>query len=57
LTPGDPTPEVTWWRDSHLIDTSFEATYSGTVQNTLSVPQISREDLGASLSCQVKTTP
>ncbi len=49
---GDPTPELTWWRDSHLIDTSFESTFSGTVQNTLSVPQISREDLGATLSCQ-----
>ena len=49
---GDPMPEVTWWRDSHLIDTSYESTFSGTVQNTLSVPQISRDDLGATLSCQ-----
>ena len=49
---GDPMPEVTWWRDSHLIDTSYESTFSGTVQNTLSVPQVSRDDLGATLSCQ-----
>ena len=45
-------PEVTWWRDSHLIDTSYESTFTGTVQNTLSVPQVSRDDLGATLSCQ-----
>lgn len=45
-------PQVTWWRDSHLIDSSFERTFSRTVQNTLSVPQVSREDLGASLTCQ-----
>ena len=45
-------PQVTWWRDSHLIDSSFEKTYSHTVQNTLSVPQVTREDLGAALTCQ-----
>ena len=45
-------PQVTWWRDSHLIDSSFEKTFSTTVQNTLSVPQVTREDLGATLTCQ-----
>ena len=45
-------PQVTWWRDSHLIDSSFEKTFGHTVQNTLSVPQVSREDLGATLTCQ-----
>ena len=49
---GDPMPQVTWWRDSHLIDSSFEKTFGHTVQNTLSVPQVSREDLGATLTCQ-----
>ena len=45
-------PQVTWWRDNHLIDSSFEKTFSRTVQNTLSVPQVTREDLGATLMCQ-----
>ena len=45
-------PLVTWWRDSHLIDSSFEKTFARTVQNTLSVPQVTREDLGAILTCQ-----
>ena len=45
-------PQVTWWRDNHLIDSSFEKTFSKTVQNTLSVPQVTREDLGATLTCQ-----
>ena len=45
-------PQVTWWRDSHLIDSSFEKTFGRTVQNTLSVPQVTREDLGATLTCQ-----
>ena len=48
---GDPTPQVTWWRDSHLIDSSFEGTYKQTVQNTLSIPNISTEDLLAELTC------
>lgn len=48
---GDPTPQVTWWRDSHLIDSSFEGTYKQTVQNTLSIPNISKEDLLAELTC------
>ena len=45
-------PQLSWWRDSHLIDSSFEKTFGRTVQNTLSVPQVSREDLGAMLTCQ-----
>ena len=52
LLKGQPMPQVSWWRDSHLIDSSFEKTFGRTVQNTLSVPQVSREDLGAMLTCQ-----
>ena len=48
---GDPAPEVTWWRDSHLVDSSFEGTYKHTVQNTLSIPNISKDDLLAELTC------
>ena len=48
---GDPPPQVTWWRDSHLVDSTFEGTYKQTVQNTLSIPNISKEDLLAELTC------
>lgn len=49
---GDPVPQVTWWRDSHLLDSSFETTFSQTVQNTLTIDKVSRKDLGAILTCQ-----
>ena len=49
---GDPSPQVTWWRDSHLIDSSYEASYSRTVQNGLSLKDLSRAELGAQLTCQ-----
>jgi len=42
-------PEVTWWRDSHLIDTSFESTFAGTVQVTLN--RLTKCLFGASLAC------
>ena len=51
---GDPLPEVTWWRGSHLVDSTFESTYSRTVQNTLTLRKVKREDLGAALTCQAK---
>eukprot|EP00094_Tigriopus_californicus_P006982 TCALIF_06722-PB protein Name:"Similar to Nphs1 Nephrin (Rattus norvegicus)" AED:0.15 eAED:0.15 QI:0/0.73/0.56/0.93/0.46/0.5/16/48/873 len=49
---GDPVPQVTWWRDSHLLDSSYETTFSQTVQNTLTIDKVSRKDLGAILTCQ-----
>ena len=51
LLLGDPTPTVTWWRDSHLVDSSFEGTYKQTMQNTLSIPNINKQDLLAELTC------
>ena len=50
--PGDPPPQVTWWRDSHLIDSSYEGSYSRTVQNGLRLHNVSRAELGAQLTCQ-----
>ena len=49
---GDPAPEMTWWRDSHLVDSTYEATYSRTVQNTIAVERLTRADLGAQFTCQ-----
>ena len=52
LSTGDPLPQVTWWRDKQLIDSSYETTYSSTVQNTLTIPKVTRSDLGSLLTCQ-----
>ena len=52
LLAGDPPPQVTWWRDSHLIDSSYEGSYSRTVQNGLRLHNVSRAELGAQLTCQ-----
>jgi hypothetical protein len=50
---GDPPPQVTWWRDSHLADSSFESTsYGRAVQNTLTVASLGRDHLGAAYTCQ-----
>ena len=54
LITGSPTPEVSWWRDSHLIDSTYETTFSSTVQNTLTLTKVTRSDLGATLTCQAK---
>ena len=43
---------MTWWRDSHLIDSSYEGSYSRTVQNGLKLKNVSRAELGAQLTCQ-----
>ena len=48
---GVPAPDVTWWRDGHLVDSSFEETYKRTVQNTLSIPNLSRDELSTTLTC------
>lgn len=51
---GVPQPDVTWWRGSHLIDSTFETTFGQTVQNTLTLPKVQRADLGSQITCQAK---
>ncbi len=51
---GAPSPELTWWVDGQLRDSTFEETYAGTVQNTLTLRKVRRGDLGRHLTCQAK---
>ena len=49
---GDPTPEVTWWKENRLIDNSYEMTFTNVIQNTLEIGPLTRQDLGTVLTCQ-----
>jgi len=51
-TGGNPKPKVTWWKDNHLHDGSYETTYTEAVQNTVTLRPLTRQDLGTVLSCQ-----
>ena len=48
---GDPAPAVSWWRDGQMIDASWEETYQHTVSNTLSIPNLGRDDVSTTLTC------
>jgi len=49
---GKPRPSLSWWRESALLDDSYDVTPSGGVKNTLEVFALQRHDLMAVLSCQ-----
>ncbi|XP_054163059.1 kin of IRRE-like protein 3 isoform X2 [Oppia nitens] len=50
---GKPTPSLTWWRESVLLDDSFEVmTNGGTVRNELEIQSLQRHDLMAVFTCQ-----
>ena len=49
--PGNPSPEVTWWRENRLIDRSYEKTYQSVVQNTVKIGPLARKDLGTVITC------
>ncbi|XP_022238347.1 protein turtle-like [Limulus polyphemus] len=48
---GDPSPEVTWWRESVLLDNTYNMTETGTVSNELLILTLERHDLMAAFSC------
>lgn len=52
---GDPSPNVTWWRDSELIDSDFNST-QGFVRNTIVVRHIRRSDLLAEFVCKASNS-
>jgi len=62
LCLGWPSPEVTWWRGGHLIDSTYEmarptsasSTAAASVSNTLALPPLTATDLGAVLTCQAR---
>ena len=51
---GRPSPEVTWWRDHHLVDDSFIQASEFKVENMLTLPNLQRSDVNSILTCQAK---
>lgn len=53
---GIPSPIVTWWRESILVDETYSQTSQGYVRNELVLPKLHRNDLLMSYSCQAVNT-
>ncbi|KAG8194330.1 hypothetical protein JTE90_029206 [Oedothorax gibbosus] len=49
---GSPSPSVTWWRDSVLLDDTYHITTQGYVRNNITLSRLRRHDLGAVFTCQ-----
>ena len=49
---GKPRPSLSWWRESALLDDSYEITAAGIMRNTLEINALQRHDLMAVLTCQ-----
>ncbi|XP_047736731.1 synaptogenesis protein syg-2-like [Hyalella azteca] len=55
-TDGEPPPEVVWRLGSHVVDSSWEWPRPGLATNTLTIPELQREHLHASLVCEAHNT-
>ncbi|XP_022249071.1 kin of IRRE-like protein 3 [Limulus polyphemus] len=53
---GKPQPNVTWWRESVLLDNFIEVKTSSTVKNILKIPFLQRHDLMAAFICEASNT-
>ncbi|XP_054714539.1 nephrin-like [Uloborus diversus] len=53
---GIPSPMVTWWRDSVLVDETFSPTSQGYVRNELVLSKLHRSDLLMTYTCQAINT-
>ena len=53
---GDPSPEVTWWRGTALLDDTYNVTPQGFVRNELFLFELRRSDLLAEFTCQATNT-
>lgn len=49
---GKPRPSLTWWRESALLDDSYDISGSGVMQNQLEIMSLQRHDLMAVFTCQ-----
>ncbi|XP_076325599.1 nephrin-like [Tachypleus tridentatus] len=49
---GNPRPNLTWWRESVLLDDSYEIIDNFEVRNVLQIIPLQRHDLMAALTCQ-----
>ncbi|XP_054263160.1 neural cell adhesion molecule 2-like [Macrosteles quadrilineatus] len=54
---GHPEPEVTWWRDGILVDTSSDVLSNRRVRNSYALEGLQREDLNSRLTCQASNSP
>ena len=50
---GRPAPEVTWWRDHRLVDSSYKQDSQHRVTNKLQLGPLRRVDLHSIFTCQV----
>ncbi|XP_037078617.1 uncharacterized protein LOC119099657, partial [Pollicipes pollicipes] len=48
---GNPPPNITWWQDSELLDSSWHQTPSGSIQNHVTVGPLTRADVGQEYTC------
>ena len=48
---GDPSPQVTWWRENELVDSTYERTYTHVVQNSIKIGPLGARHLGATYTC------
>lgn len=53
---GSPSPQVTWWEGSELLDATLDSSDLGYVTNTLEISPLTREDLHRTLTCQATNT-
>ncbi|XP_076328794.1 synaptogenesis protein syg-2-like [Tachypleus tridentatus] len=53
---GKPQPNVTWWRESVLLDNFIEVKTFSTVKNILKIPFLQRHDLMAAFICEASNT-
>ncbi|XP_076366982.1 neural cell adhesion molecule 2-like isoform X1 [Tachypleus tridentatus] len=49
---GKPLPSVSWWRESVLLDDTYEIISNNIVKNALVIPTLERQHLMATFSCQ-----
>ncbi|XP_076350493.1 neural cell adhesion molecule 1-like isoform X5 [Tachypleus tridentatus] len=53
---GNPPILVTWWRNSVLLDSSFQITEDQVVRNDFTLQELTRKDLMAKFTCQASNT-
>ncbi|XP_076348252.1 neural cell adhesion molecule 1-like [Tachypleus tridentatus] len=53
---GSPQPNLTWWRESVLLDNSVEVKTTSYVKNILKIPSLQRHDLMAAFICEASNS-
>ncbi|GFS65697.1 uncharacterized protein TNIN_269951 [Trichonephila inaurata madagascariensis] len=53
---GDPSPDVTWWRGTTLLDDSYNVTKQVFVRNDMIIHNIQRSDWMTEYKCRASNT-